>query len=242
MIGARIIHLQAIDSTNNYAAKLLNDGELVNGTVIMADFQTEGRGQRGTQWHSVNNQNLTFSVFVDELNMEIASQFDLSRVVAIVLVDFFKLYDVEAKIKWPNDIYVGKRKIAGVLIENQLKNGRLKSGIIGVGMNINQTKFNDFVATSLSAEKKIDFDIKKCLYNFIGAFNHVFYQLMILDRKSLNEKYKKNLLGYHSEMKYADEDREFFAEIVDVSPEGKLILKTQEEIRYFDLKEVKLIN
>lgn len=242
MIGLKIIHLQEVDSTNNYTANLLNRGGIEGGTVIMADNQTEGRGQRGAEWHSVKGENLTFSFFIDDLHLEIHSQFNLSKVIAIILVDFFKSYGVAAKIKWPNDIYINDSKVAGVLIENQLKGGMLKSAIVGIGININQTLFEGLRATSLSLETKGKLDLKNCLFDFIYAYNQRFDSLMKVSSIALDKSYTDFLLGYEVERKYESLGYEFTGVIKGISPTGKLIVSSGIGEKEYDLKEIKMIS
>jgi len=208
----------------------------------MADNQTEGRGQRGAEWHSVKGESLTFSFFIDNLHLEIHSQFNLSKVVAIILVDFFKSYGVTAKIKWPNDIYINDTKIAGVLIENQLKAGILKSAIVGIGININQSFFEGLRATSLSLETKRKLDIKNCLFDFIFAYNQRFDSLMKVSSIALDKSYKDFLLGYEEEREYESSGCKFTGVIKGVSPTGKLIVSSKNGEKEYDLKEIKMIS
>ena len=146
-IGQKIIRLDVVDSTNNYIANLIKQGSIDSGTVIMADEQFAGKGQRDAQWQSSAGENLTFSFFLDDVNLSVSRQFNLSQVVALSLYNFLNNLGLDATIKWPNDIYIKGRKIAGVLIENQLKGSLIKSAIVGVGLNVNQTEFQGFSAT-----------------------------------------------------------------------------------------------
>ncbi|MBE6217881.1 MAG: biotin--[acetyl-CoA-carboxylase] ligase [Bacteroidales bacterium] len=140
-----IIWLEEVDSTNDEARRRISD--IDNLSVVSAVRQTAGRGQRGNRWQSADGENLTFSIVLkfgaDQLEpMAASGQFVISEVAALSVVDFLARHDIEAKIKWPNDIYVGDKKICGILIENALKGNFLSHSIVGIGLNVNQTVFD----------------------------------------------------------------------------------------------------
>ena len=140
-----IIWLEEVDSTNEEARRRISD--IDNLSVVSAVRQTAGRGQRGNRWQSADGENLTFSIVLkfgaDQLeSMAASGQFVISEVAALSVVDFLARHDIEAKIKWPNDIYVGDKKICGILIENALKGNCLSHSIVGIGLNVNQTVFD----------------------------------------------------------------------------------------------------
>ncbi|MBQ5836990.1 MAG: biotin--[Alistipes sp.] len=133
-----IYHLDITTSTNDDA----RDEKYREGDVVWADFQTAGRGQRGHIWHSKRGENLTFSVVLEPTFLPIAEQFSVSEVVALSLVDMLSEYGIGARIKWTNDIYVGDKKLVGILIEHSLAPTTLRRTIAGIGININQTEFD----------------------------------------------------------------------------------------------------
>lgn len=140
-----IIWLEEVDSTNEEARRRISD--IDNLSVVSSVRQTAGRGQRGNRWQSADGENLTFSIVLkfgaDQLeSMAASGQFVISEVAALSVVDFLARHDIEAKIKWPNDIYVGDKKICGILIENALKGNCLSHSIVGIGLNVNQTVFD----------------------------------------------------------------------------------------------------
>ena len=131
--------LKETDSTNSDAHR--HRHEASDFTVWAAQFQTAGRGQRGNSWESAVGENLTFSILFKPENFLSTRQFELSQVVALGVVDYLATKGIEAKIKWPNDIYVEDRKICGILIENVLSGATLSVCISGVGVNMNRTVF-----------------------------------------------------------------------------------------------------
>ncbi len=130
---------RSIDSTNLQAARELSDAP--EGSVWVADYQTSGRGQRGNVWRSDSGLNLLFSVLIRPCFVDVASQFSISQITALAIVKYLKDKGLSAKIKWPNDIYVGDKKICGILIEHSVSGANLSASILGIGVNINQTVF-----------------------------------------------------------------------------------------------------
>jgi len=129
-----------VDSTN---VRLVTDRlVLPGGTVYAAHFQTAGKGQRGNSWKSGKSENLTFSLLLKPTYLSAAQQFAISEAVTLGITDYLAARGVTAKIKWPNDIYVGDRKICGILIENFLGGAKLADSIIGIGLNVNQREFD----------------------------------------------------------------------------------------------------
>ena len=234
-IGQKIIRLDVVDSTNNYIANLIKLGSIDSGTVIMADDQYAGKGQRDAQWLTGAGENLTFSFFLDDVNLSVDRQFILSQVVALSLSQFLNNIGLDATIKWPNDIYIKEKKIAGVLIENQLRGKLIKSAIVGIGLNVNQTEFEGFKATSTKLEtgqNKLPHDL---LFSFISAFN---VQIKELYAEKLHQKYLDKLYQHNKVASYKDGQGQFEGKIIDVLQNGKLvILKDGQEV-FYDLKEI----
>ncbi len=239
-IGRKIIHLDSIDSTSNYIANMVRTNEIGHGTVILADEQFAGRGQRDSEWSAKPGENLTFSVFIDNVNVAVTDQFVLTQVVSLSLVKILRQFGIEADIKWPNDIFVNRKKIAGVLIENQLKGKLIKNSIIGIGLNVNQTEFDSFIATSIKKELGAFKNVRDVLYSFIYTFNKV-WNKYIIDFHLLSEEYHQNLYLIDAEAQYEDVEGQFTGVIKGVQPSGHLILEKDSTEKYYDLKEIKFI-
>ena len=236
-IGQKLIHLESVDSTNNYTANLIKSQGLSSGTVILADEQFEGRGQRGTEWLVEPGMNLTFSTYLEVANLSVENQFDLSKVVALSICDFLEKVGIVANVKWPNDIYVNGNKIAGVLIENMVSgSGRLRS-VVGIGINVNQRRFGKFTATSIQNELGTFHPIQDTLFSFLESFKSVFDELM--DQPALlHERYLEKLYQFNVKKLYEDQLGVFEGMIVAVEQSGRLIvLKNNEKVSYH-LKEI----
>ncbi|MBB78199.1 MAG: biotin--[acetyl-CoA-carboxylase] ligase [Crocinitomicaceae bacterium] len=239
-IGQKVIHLNHVDSTNNYTAKLLNEGLIDHGTVILAEEQFSGKGYRSSRWVSNPGENLTISVFLDNVNLSVKNQFVLTKIVSLILVDLLKRFKIKSKIKWPNDIYVDGEKIAGVLIENQIKLSVIKSSIIGIGLNVNQIHFEDFIATSVKKKTGKFESINDFLYVFIHSFNKVwnqyFHQVNLLDREYFNYLYLKDVKS-----NYKDNSGVFSGIIRGVKSSGKLLIEKDNTRIEYGMKEIEFI-
>lgn len=130
---------RTLDSTNSQARR--EAGESGEGCVWIADFQTAGRGQRGNSWESRKGENLTFSILFKPEFLPPHKQFLISQVCAVGTYRYLTEKGMPARIKWPNDIYIGNKKICGMLIENSISGDKLSVSIAGIGLNLNQTHF-----------------------------------------------------------------------------------------------------
>jgi BirA family biotin operon repressor/biotin-[acetyl-CoA-carboxylase] ligase len=174
--------IESVDSTNEECRRHIPD--IDNLSVVSALSQVSGRGQRGNTWCSAPGENLTFSVVLKfpanvtagELEpMQAYDQFVLSEIAALAVVDLLAGHDIQAKIKWPNDIYVGDRKICGMLIENSLRGEWIQHSIIGIGLNVNQRNFDVTLPNPTSMvlstpKSEASFDIGDLLDEFMSVF------------------------------------------------------------------------
>lgn len=139
MFEPQIIPLEEIDSTNAEAKRNLHHAR--EGTVWSAQFQTSGRGQYDRRWESIRGQNLLFTLLLRPVFLSANKQFLISKCTALAVYDFLETLGLTAAIKWPNDIYIGPNKVCGILIEHQLSGNNLISSIVGIGINVNQNRF-----------------------------------------------------------------------------------------------------
>ncbi len=139
---------QTLDSTNSQAARELD--QATEGTVWIADFQSAGRGQRGNRWESKAAENLTFSILFRPVFLSPAQQFKISQTVSLGVQRYLQGKGLDAKIKWPNDIYIGNKKICGMLIEHSISGDKLAGSIVGIGLNLNQREFSPYAPNPTS--------------------------------------------------------------------------------------------
>lgn len=162
-----------LDSTNDEARRRMND--IDNLSVLSAENQTAGRGQRGNTWKSSAGENLMFSVVLKfrEQSLQAYDQFAVSEIAALSVVDFLSEYGIVAQIKWPNDIYAGTRKICGILVENAVRGEWLASSIVGIGLNVNQRNFDVSLPnpTSMAQCTSTSYDTHELLERFMDIFS-----------------------------------------------------------------------
>jgi BirA family biotin operon repressor/biotin-[acetyl-CoA-carboxylase] ligase len=237
-IGRKIIRLESVDSTNNYIANLLKEGILEDGTVILADEQFAGKGQRNAEWLTKPGENLTFSFFLSNVNLSVQNQYFLTCTVSISLVHLLNKFGLDAKIKWPNDIYVNNKKIAGVLIENQLSSSEIKNSIIGIGLNINQREFDGLNATSVLLETEARKTPMEVLYSFIEIFNSSWKDFSVRILPKVKSEYISNLFQLNELKNYEDSKGEFEGIIRNVLDSGHLVIERNGEAQQYDLKEI----
>ncbi|TCP26972.1 BirA family biotin operon repressor/biotin-[acetyl-CoA-carboxylase] ligase [Tenacibaculum skagerrakense] len=240
----RIIKLNATASTNSFLKDLSVTTKLEDFTVVVTDEQSSGRGQMNTVWLSESHKNLMFSVFVSFDNFDIQKQTYLNFGVAVAMFDMLNSLNVpRLSVKWPNDILSEKKKVCGVLIENILKGRMISASIIGIGLNVNQDSFPDYLpdAASLKMILAKEFNLKVLLNKFIEKLEYYINLLKnedydLLEELYLNVLHKKNIPS----MFRTTEDVLFMGKIIGVNTSnGKLQIELSDEtVKEFALKEV----
>ena len=238
MLGRKIIKIECTDSTNNYVANLVYGGKIENGTVILADKQTKGRGQRGAEWLSKPAENMIFSIYLTPANLSVKDQFVLTQFVSLSVVNTLKKMGLEAVIKWPNDVLINHKKIAGILIENQLTGSSISGSIIGIGLNVNQTDFGTLSATSLKLETGTHFLIDEFVFSLLNQLNIYWKYFENQDYLFLKELYLNDLWLLNQKAIFIDSHGEFEGIIRGTEENGLLQLERKGEIVNYDLKEI----
>ncbi|MBQ1611234.1 MAG: biotin--[Muribaculaceae bacterium] len=159
------IGLEEAKSTNTYL--LEHAPSLPDRTVVYTYRQTAGRGQKGNSWESEPGMNLAFSLLLKLPPMEVRKQFYISEAVSVAICDFLSQFADGFKVKWPNDIYHHDSKICGILIENSLDGKQIAHSVIGVGININQTRFVSDAPNPVSLKQITDndYDLDQLLHD-----------------------------------------------------------------------------
>ena len=192
-----IIWLESVDSTNEEAKRHISD--IDNLSVLSAFEQTAGRGQRGNKWTSTPGENLMFSIVLKAPKISAKDQFVLNEIASLSVVDFLSKHGISSRIKWPNDIYVGSKKICGILIENSLRDSAVSSSIIGIGLNINQRNFNvnllNPTSMVLCQAEEGPLDTHRCLEEFMDIFTswHDRFLTSACDLSPLRQSYLSSL-------------------------------------------------
>jgi BirA family biotin operon repressor/biotin-[acetyl-CoA-carboxylase] ligase len=237
----QIIHIPETNSTNHLIRSMADAEHLPSGSIVLADFQTAGRGLSGNSWESEAGKNLTFSVLYYPVDVPAGRPFVVSEMVALSVKNTLDKYLTDVSVKWPNDVYYRDGKIAGILIENILFQGKISQSIIGIGLNVNQTVFRSDAPNPISMAQ-----ISGKEYNRMAIMDD-FRQAFAVQSKRLNEGhldaihldyintlYHKN--GYH---RYHDAQGAFEATIHDIEPTGHLALeRTDGTISRYAFKEI----
>ncbi|REA61627.1 biotin--[acetyl-CoA-carboxylase] ligase [Dyadobacter luteus] len=244
IIGKKIIYLPSCHSTNDIAAELVHSGIGEEGTVVIADNQTGGRGQRGTTWHSEPGQNLMFSLILQPRTVAIDQQFLISQVVALAIYDMLRVHTDQVKIKWPNDIYVSGKKLSGTLIENSIQGGSISHSIVGIGVNINQLVFESGRTSSLAQVIGRQVSLKEEFDRIISFLDIRYQQLLRSDGyNKIREEYLSHLYGFQSPVLFRYNNEDVSGIVQGVAESGQILvqLNGEEEIRSFGLKEIEWV-
>ncbi len=243
-IGANLIQLEKVDSTNNYARQLLSNSTPPEGTAILAKEQHSGRGQMGNTWLTQPGQNITASIILYPDFLEADKQFFLNMAISLAVKDFceFILKD-DVKIKWPNDIYYLDTKIGGILIENAINGNRLSSSIVGVGLNVNQTGFDPSIPnpnsfSMVTGKSYILEDLHGQLFSFIEKY---YLQLRQLHFNFLDSAYTQALYRFQQTHEFKKGDQVLRGEITGVTKEGKLVIDCNGKEQRFNFKEIEYL-
>lgn len=243
-----IEHLDIIDSTNSYtrenAAHLWAAACGAKAIVVYAREQTAGRGQRGNVWQSQAGENLLASIVVRPVSLPVHLQFALSQAIALAVRAAMGYMNVDTQLKWPNDIYAGKRKLAGILVELDCCSELVEQAVIGVGLNVNQEQFApmDKVPVSMKMLTGETYDVDDVLGVLLDSFSYYYSLLESGNYSLLAADYKAHLLGYKKVMRYCDAVTCFDARIVDVHSNGHLCLQcTDGSTRTYAFKDVELV-
>ena len=242
-------HLLEVDSTNRYvrdeAAALWKNRGISDFAVVSAGHQAAGRGQRGNTWSSNAGENLLFSILVRPgETLEVSKQFLLSQAVALSLHEAMLHFGIETRLKWPNDIYVGKRKLAGILLELDYAGAFVEQAIIGIGVNVNQENFPTMDRTPVSMKmlRKRDFILDDALATILDLFEHYYTEMRFGNRDAIAAEYKRVLLGMNERHTFIDGVGRFDAVIQDIESDGHLILRRNDgSTGRYAFKEVEMV-
>ncbi|MGK0389251.1 MAG: BirA family biotin operon repressor/biotin-[acetyl-CoA-carboxylase] ligase [Maribacter sp.] len=244
-LGKVLLEYERLDSTNSQAERLLKEKKPAEGTVVFTMEQYSGRGQMGNSWFSDSFKNLATSIILYPKIDFPSRQFALNQVIALGVRDCLSSLDIDdVKVKWPNDIMIGHRKVAGVLIQNAISRKRISHSIVGIGINVNQDHFPDNIGepTSLYVETKQSFDIREVL-NLLCVHIEYWYLKLNANRfDEINDEYHAHLyLKDESHLFKDSEGNTFEGKITGIDENGMLEINTIQGVRSFMFKEVSLV-
>ena len=224
--------------------QVMSAASLPGFTLVVADDQTRGRGQQGNSWETERGKNLTFSLLCHPQFVKASRQFVLSQCMAVAVREALAQYVDDVEVKWPNDIYVGDKKISGTLIECDLQGKVISNCVIGVGINVNQTTFRSDAPnpTSLQLLTGQEQDREAVLASVMNCFQTYYAMLQDGREEEVRLLYRQHLYRREGFHRYADVRGEFMAEIADVEPTGHLHLRFENgNVVRYELKEVRFL-
>ena len=241
LIGSYIERILELESTNNYAATQLLTKSLPEGSVFVADSQVGGRGQASNVWESEPNKNLTFSILLFPEFLVINRQFELSKAISLGVYDFLMGLVDHVSIKWPNDIYIGGNKVAGILIENSIRINKISSCIVGIGLNINQQLFTSNAPNPVSVSQITgkEYDLEESLSDLCQKIDVRYHQLRNGEFRQIDDEYTQSLYQRGCWCDYSDENGNFEGQILGVDQIGQLMIETRTgKINKYQFREV----
>ncbi len=239
-----ILHFEELHSTNSYLSDLCNEKTIDEMTTVITDFQTAGRGQRGNSWESEAGCNLLYSVVLYPCFLTARHQFVVSQIVAIAIQEVLSQYADGFSIKWPNDIYWREKKIAGILIENDLCGTHIERSIIGIGLNVNQSLFVSSAPNPISLFQIIGSQVDRgqLLDEVLKKISHYYNDIQTNSTYDIKQKYMNVLFRKEGLHPYRDSQGVFNAQIADIEESGRIILKDDKnQARAYYFKEVEYI-
>lgn len=242
-IGHHLVELSSIDSTNDYCWKLLSKENVLDGTVVRAHIQFKGKGQRGKSWETAPGEALPLSIVLHP-KTAVKQQFYLNKAIALGVCEALSSFGILAQIKWPNDIYVGHQKLAGILIENSLRGHLVQSSVVGIGVNVNQLDFGVPLLNPVSLRQLLGDNLV-----LKDVLEEVCYWVEKRYLQFKAERFQQIDLDYHSVLYQKDQlqsfkkgGRLFDARIVEVTIDGKIKLLNQKgESAVYSMGEVEFV-
>lgn len=240
----KITYLTKTSSTNDYAKALLVDGRPEEYTIIQAGMQTNGKGHGGNRWESSPGDNILMSMILYPVWLDIAEQFNLSMAVALGITDFLRgIIPMEnIRVKWPNDIYVGDKKIGGILINNEIMGNSFDHMIIGIGINVNQDKFSEGIPNPVSLKmitgKKYGILI---LVQTLAAYLMRRIDQLRDNSEIIRKSYHQQLLGMSEWRRFSYQGRTIDGMIKGINEFGNLLVITEKGEIVCDLKEIEFL-
>jgi BirA family biotin operon repressor/biotin-[acetyl-CoA-carboxylase] ligase len=238
-IGQKLIYVPECHSTSTLLNELNDKSDLPEGATVITDNQMAGRGQRGNSWKTEPGKNLTFSILLRPKFLEPRHQFQVSMMISLSLADAIgALTSLAVKLKWPNDLFVGDKKVGGILIENQLQGASISASIVGIGLNVNQESFEHPGASSLLNITHKRLDLETVLHCILEKIEHNYLELRSARTTDLKRRYVNSLYRYLRPHQFVSNGEAFNGIIRDVDEHGRLCVETEGGVRSFAFKEI----
>ena len=243
-LGKKVVFLPQCHSTNDELVNMTKKSDELEGLVVYTDNQTDGRGQRGNIWFAEPGKNILMSLLLKPTFLAISDQFYLNLIAGLAIVDTLRNYtNAEVQLKWPNDVYLDRKKVCGILIESNLRGSTLESSVLGVGLNLNQKGFNLPNATSLTLETGLAYDKLEVLEEMLHKLEAWYLKLRGGNKTEILEAYHKLLMWKDEKHEFKANSTYFFGTIQGIDSIGKLIVTDVKGVnKTFSLKEIEFIS
>ena len=240
-IGQNILYFSKVDSTNNILNELSKNNLVENGSIVIADYQTTGKGQRNKTWDSNAYENLLFSLFLKPVTMPFVYPFKINKIMtySVLMALRNQINNPTAlKIKWPNDIYYHNKKVSGILIENNFSGSNFNHSIVGIGINVNQ-EFESIDKTSLLEITGNTFDRLQLLEHTLEEIEEQFLKFSTNNSHAINQLFNEVLLGFNEECEFDINNDRMKGVLIGVNENGQLIVSNSGINTSFNHGEIK---
>lgn len=240
-LGTPFIELLSVDSTNNYAMQMVHKGLASHGTAYFAHGQFKGKGQRSKEWYSDPGENIVLSVVLNTSSLQVSHPFSLSATIALGVYDFFKNYALSnVSVKYPNDLYWCDRKAAGILIENIFRGKSWQWAVVGIGVNINQTKFHSSVINAVSLKQITGktYQPAELAKELCKYLEKRYNQLFVHEAELLRKDYNSVLYKQGELVHLKKENTVFEALIKEVNSNGQLVVQVDDDEQVYNAGEI----
>lgn len=241
-IGKNLVFMPECHSTNTHALQLCQVPSTPEGTLVITDNQTAGRGQMGNTWEAHAGQNLTFSFILKPTFLRPHEQYSLNMAISLGLYDFLSAFlQQPVHIKWPNDLLADDRKVCGILIENSIQGSVLAHAVVGIGLNVNQATFSSPRAGSLRTVSGQSHSLQEVLDVLLVALEQRYLSLRQGKTVQLKREYEQVLFGLDESRTFKAGGEEFEGSVKGIDEAGRLLLETAGGVRVFALKEIEFV-
>lgn len=241
----RYIYLKTVASTNLFLADYVSKNNPLAKIAVYSFHQTEGTGQIGRKWFSGVNKNISLSLYLPLAQLEAIQHFKLNMAIALSLKEWLlaQIPNLDVSLKWPNDIYIGNKKIAGLLIQNQIRSSKIINSIIGVGLNVLETDFPQDIpnATSLINLNNRDYNLESLS---VQLAQHIaeHTENKLSDSYNLKQNYLSSLYGLNQTRQYIiNENQEVEGIIKEIDDHGYLKILIQGKLHSFNHHQIEFV-
>lgn len=231
IIGQNIIYFNRVNSTNSFALELMKQDMAADGTVVIAEYQGNGRGQGDKHWISDAYENLLFTIVLKPVTINGSDPFSINKAIALSVQNCVKklLPSEEVCIKWPNDILVNKRKICGILVENNFSGQKLNWSLAGIGLNVNQdfSAEPDLNAASLKSFFGSEIQRSELLKQLLEETDRQYLKVLNGHSSVINIEFENQLLGFRKNQRFISDGNEFTAKLAGCDSDGRLVTEDE---------------